>query len=208
MIMWLIEKLGVTNAALHQFALTGAFSFAGVVVTGVLAILTWFGNQWALRRERRTARDERHDDLRLAIWAEIHAIWQFLINVAPEKKSPEKVREVFAAKRAEPRRSGYTPFISAPPRSVLFDGIRNDLFLLKADEIPQVVGFYRHLAMLGEFAQDLRTAEFARLDLDRKEQMLIHYIRMLNECEDHAVACLKMLEFKIRVPAGKRLAAG
>jgi hypothetical protein len=31
---------------------------------------------------------------------------------------------------------------------------------------------------------------------------------MLNECEDHAVACLKMLEFKIRVPAGKRLAAG
>jgi len=203
---WLLDLLGITDASLRGNALTGLFGFLGVLITGLIAIGTWILNQVAARRERRRIRQERCVDLQLALWSEIHSIWRQCISTDPQKSLPAQINGRFAEAKANDE--DYTPNVSSSPASVVFDRIEGDsLLLLEREEIPAVVAFYRHLHSQAGFAADLRSEAYAKLSLDRKKAMLIHYINMGDMLEHYAVQCLEILEEKLEIDEKHRMRA-
>lgn len=203
-LLWLLEFLGVTDPALRGNALTGLFGFLGVLITGLIALGTWVLNQLAARREQRRLRRERCVDLQLALWSEIHSIWRQCVSTDPQKSLPAKISQRFSEAKAN--KENYTPNVSSPPGSVVFDKIEGEaILLLEREEIPSVIAFYRHLNSLTAFAADLKSESYPALSLERKEAMLIHYINMGDMLEHYAVQCLDILEDKLDIDEKHRM---
>ena len=115
-------------------------------------------------------RRERILDVSTAIRAEVRSHRQSLLlfsNAAAE----ETARRILD----DP---SYTPFVPSHGRSFVFDAIVAEIHILPTDIIDPVVYYYRQVAMLGHFAEDLRTERFLQLDAARKASMYGDYVAM------------------------------
>ena len=134
------------------------------VVLGVLL------SNVAVRLLEAMRRREKIQDVSTAIRAEIRSHRQSLLAFK-EDATGEITQRILD----EP---GYAPFIPSEGRSFVFDAIVKELHILPTEIIDPVVYYYRQIARLGQFADDLRTDRFLQLDAARKANMYRDYVAM------------------------------
>ena len=120
-------------------------------------------------------RRERIQDIRTALRAEIrcqrHTLLQF-------KEAAD--RGDIAERFARPSESGatFTPFVPREAPSFVFDAIVGEIHILPIEIIDPVVYYYRQIATLTEFAEDLRSERYLTLEAARKAEMYQDYLAM------------------------------
>lgn len=195
MVLDLLAWLGVTKPEHIPNAITGLFGFAGVVLTGLAAIIAWLLKQIILRHEKR-------NDLRAALHAEIEALWQ---SMAVSPPSPHLLAEVGNRMRA-PGGRRYTPHFSRYPAVDIFTAMRADIAALGRDEIPHVVRFYHHMTVLDHFTAELRDPAFRGFPVERKVMMTNHQFKMVLQAIEFAETALHVLEHKLELEPSRRIA--
>ncbi len=201
----LLSWLGFATSALQSAFLQGILSFFGVVVTGCIAIWTWSANKHSEKADRTAFRSEKRMDTRRALWAETDALWRqlFLNGSAESHIALAAVR--FQQARANQEK--YTPFVASVTGLSLVDALTFDIALLDAQEIACIVRLSRHLHAVDEMAKDMRTDAFSGLALERKEAMLVHYLRMLGRAELLAEMAITTLEASLEMPENEAFSA-
>jgi len=196
MILDLLSFLGIADDKFIPNAITGLFGFAGVLFTGVAAILAWGARQLLSKWEKRR-------DLRHALFAEIEVQWRMLYFVP---RSEDLLNEIEKRMRA-PRGARYAPFFTRYLEPQIFAGIKGEIAALGHEEIPHVVRFYHHMAVLDNFVTELRADSFRRFSPDRKLQMIRHLFQMVDRGTEFAEQALTVLERQLRLPHTKRVEA-
>lgn len=195
MIIDFLNWFGIEADAHIAPAIGGLFGFAGVVFTGMAAICAWLGKQFLTRRERRR-------DIRIALWAEMEVQWRLLF-ISPEASSvlPE------IEKRMKAKGGGkYTPFFSRYLDAEIYKEIKNEIAILGREEIPHIVRFYHHMAVMNNFVSELRNDQFAAFPTERKLQMIGHLYRMIDLAVGFAEEAIVVLEKELKIPAEKTIA--
>lgn len=202
---WLQDLLGITSDRVVGAIIQGLLSFAGVLLTGLIAIWTWSKNQSSERRKREALRAEKQRDLQMALWSEIDALWTHLFQIGDHDFRLQFVRATFEDYRQ--RGKNYTPFVTSASGYFLIDRLAEDLVLLEQDEIRRVVRFYRQIKLIDELNADLKTDKFAALELDRKEQIILDLERTYHRATIMAEKALHELERALEIPVEERLEA-
>ena len=196
MVLDLLAWLGITEPRYIPNAITGLFGFAGVVLTGLAALIAWQIKQTVLRYEKR-------NDLRAALRAEIEALWQ---SMAISPPSPHLLAEIGNRMR-QPGGRKYTPHFSRYPAADIFTSMRADIAILGREEIPHVVRFYHHMVVLDQFVMELRDPAFRTFPIERKLQMTNHQFKMVAQAIEFAEAALVILEHKLEIENSERIGA-
>lgn len=196
MMMDVISWLGISDAKHIPATITGVLGFASVALTGFAAIFAWLTKQYLLRREKR-------NDLRAAIRAEIEVQWLML------KKAPnqEETIPIIEKKLRTKGNKDYSPHFSRYPGPEIFGSIKAEIAALGREEIPLVVQFYHHLAVMDNFVIELRSTEFKSYDRDRKLLMIKDMFRMVEQATILAEKSMIVLEDLMNISQDRRLCA-
>lgn len=194
MILDALAFLGISNDAHLPAAIGGLFSFMGVLFTGLAAILVWISKQALLRAEKRL-------ELRHALRAELQVQWLALYLSPRSADLLESIREKMLAIGGE----SYTPYFSRFLKPTIFGEVKSQLTALGREEIPSVVKFYHHLAVLDGFVEELRAEAFSGFAIDRKMEMISHLFLMIDRATEFAEDALSTLDKLLRVPKQDRV---
>lgn len=151
----------------------GVLSFFGVLITGGIAIITWRLNQAKERKLHADLRAEKRNDLLLAIWSDIHPVWIAMYSQGPLKDKLERVRLAFANGPKDAKGNvDYTPFVTKVSEPLFEARLVNDVDVLENEEIRLIVGFYHHMRLIAQMANDMRSERYEKLPPHRKEAVL------------------------------------
>ena len=188
--------LGVTDAALQAQVtaalVTAMAGFLGVLITGIVAILTWRGNKRHEAEMAARRRKLQRDDVQIALRAEIDAVQTQWAAAGPIGEMIREAEGTF--ERAARAGEDYTPYVTAETGVTIFDALRDQIAILDPPVIKPVVRFYRQVTLIERFAGDLRDASYAALAPARKKDMLVHYLRMIDEARALATDALVALD--------------
>jgi hypothetical protein len=139
------------------------------VISAIVTAAGWFASHASTRRLEAARRNERIQDVQTALRAEI-------------RSQPPRLR-LFAEQQAAAlidavRNSGLTPFVPREPGSFVFEAILAEIHILPTEVIDPVIYYYKQVAALTLFAEDLRSERFDGLGPDRKTAMYSDYIAM------------------------------
>jgi hypothetical protein len=193
-----LQWIGLSDPNLQERAITGIFSFVGVLITGLIAIGTWLGNQVVTRRASRRLREERRRDVQTALLAEIEAILMQRSAIGDYDELAKTLERRF--QQARESSDNYTPYVTPETGALVFEALKDDISILEEKDIRPVVRFYRQIQVIEDFAGELKTDRFYALDLDRKERMTLHYVRMLGTALAMAQEALEVLAESLGVP--------
>jgi hypothetical protein len=196
MILDLLNYLGISNTAYIPNAISGLFSFVGVLFTGLAAICAWIAKQVYTRWEKRK-------DLRSALLAEIEVQWRMLFFVP---RSADLLTEIERRMRMRGG-SRYAPFFTRYLEPPIFNEIKSEITALGREEIPHIVRFYHHMAVLDNYVAELRADAFKRFQVERKLQMIKHLFLMIDRGTEFAEEAMKVLERQLNLPESERLKA-
>ncbi len=189
--LWLLSALGF-DAGQPQVQ-AGLLNFFGVLVTGGIAVVTWFLSQNKDRTKADSLREERKRDLRLALWSDILPIWIGLFRLGTPEDKIAAVNAAFDQARDRGDRE-FTPF-AMPAAEPLFSAkLVDDVALLDSQEIEPIVQFYHQLARMNQLALNMRERGYAALPLERKRKPLLELTQLEIQVEDDALKALKALE--------------
>ena len=193
--------LGLTSQEMQAAALQGMLSFLGVVITGCIAIWTWRANRKAERTERLNLRTEKTRDLQSAIRAEIRGQWYELRQSGEISDFRKKLLERLERETVE---APFVPLIPRLAQSVILEAIVADIALLDHGTIREVMLFYRQLAILNAFIDELKSEQFAKLPRDRRANMLETYFTMLTRLQKACVTANRRLEEVLKLDGEDR----
>ncbi|WP_394689877.1 hypothetical protein [Hoeflea sp.] len=196
MLMDLISWLGVDNKDYIPATITGVLGFSSVVFTGLAAIAAWIIKQNLLRSEKR-------NDIRSALRAEIEVQWHMLVAA----QDPEIVIPQIEKKLDGPGGTRYTPHFTRHLDAEIYRSIKGEIAALGRREIPPIVKFYHHMAVLDSFVAELRSPDFVSFDRDRKLMMIRHMFEMIEQAVTFAEDALAVLESVMYVPTSQSLSA-
>lgn len=164
MIEWVLNMLGVSDAALRSSVVTGMFNFLGLAVTAIFAVIAWLSSRMLARREKVR-------DFQVALHAEIASE---LLNLAAFdlEKHFSEIEGRYAADAT------YSVVVPQLANNVIFDAIVEQIYLLPARVIAPVVEYERLRESLDSFASDMRAQSFASLSQERQLEMYSGYILM------------------------------
>jgi hypothetical protein len=160
-------------------------AIVAAVISAIVTAFGWYASHASARRLEAARRSERIQDVQTALRAEIRSQRQRLrLFAEQQEKSGDAASE-------EP---GFTPFVPREAASFVFDAIVSEIHILPTEVIDPVVYYYRQIASLALFAEDLRSDRYASLPADRKAAMAADYIRMgvfAIELADKAIAAIE-----------------
>lgn len=171
-----LDLFGLTPADLGERAVASLVAFVGVIFTGAVGLLTWFGSNWMTRRNERRLREEKSRDIQAALLAEIDAIVRQWTMIPPDQTEAGANRRFDLARQ---RDENYTPYVTAETGAHVFTALISEISVLDRLQISAVVRFYRQIHMIEKFAEEMKSDRFYALDLDRKERMTLDYLRMI-----------------------------
>jgi len=193
---WL-SAIGITETVLQAAAIQSFFGVLGIVLAGLIAAITYGANRRADRQVQKDLRRERTLDLQSAIRAEVRAHWYELDRSGPlEVLAESMVERIDAGRWTQP---SFTPFIVREAPTILLGAIESDLALLGRLAIQPTMEYYRQLALLNQFAEDLRTSRFEALAADRKIEMVRAYFASLRALKRSAANLNAVLEQALKL---------
>ena len=158
-------------------ALVGLFGIVlGAVITGAIKL-------WMERQQRH----ERIRDIQTALRAEIRSNRARLAGLDWDGHANAIARRI--------RNGGntYTPFVPHEPQAMIFDSLLGHIHILPGRVIDPVVLYYRQIASVARFAEDLRSEKYAALDAGRKVDMYKDYLDMSKYAVELAEAAIAAL---------------
>ena len=201
--------LGLTKEAHQQAAITGLFQMVGVFVTGVVAVVSLIATLGASRRQVAKARaaererderlheaelerddarrQERIRDLQVACLAEIQGNREQFAAIDLDAHAAE-VRARMADEAA------FTPFAPRDASTVVFDAILPDVHILPSRAIFPMVAYYKQVMRIAHIVDDLKSENYAKLDVGRKFEIYLDYLGMIKRAlhqSDHAETALR-----------------
>ena len=179
-------------------AIRGLFSFAGILLTGLLGIFAWFGKQVLVRHERRR-------DLLQSLRAEVVAVWKQFASVRDLDRTlgDLKTRSEAAGASNEP----FRPVIIHETGVSVFPSLIHELVALKEDEIEVIVRFYRQLKVAEKLSNYLHTDAFQSDEKSRQLAILADYLTMIHQVVQDAENVLNLIDPRLRTPSERRLEA-
>jgi hypothetical protein len=75
----------------------------------------------------------------------------------------------------------YTPFVPRDAGTIVFDAILPEIHVVPSRVIVPTVSYYKQIARIGYFVDDLRTERFSLLAADRKTEMYLEYLGMIRK---------------------------
>lgn len=189
---WFLALAGIdlTQAPVQAALL----SFFGVVLTGSIAIFTWWRNLEKDRQDRQDLRNERRRDLLLALWSDIQPVWIEIYTQGTLRQKQAGVEDAFALARTNGEEKTYTPFVTRVAGTLFDDRLAREVDILEPDEIKPVVLFYHQIRTLNEMATEMRSDRYAALSLIRKKKALHDLFLAEHKAADHAYDALLVLE--------------
>ena len=152
----------------------------GVIVGVVLSNL-------AVRYLDSIRRRERMQDVRTAIRAEIRSHRARLLLFEPASSEQQISEKLMVS-------PGFTPFIPREPQSFVFEAIVAEIHILPTQIIDPTIYYYRQIATLAQFAEDLRSDRYLALEPNRKLEMYKDYVAMGRyalQLADEAIAAIE-----------------
>jgi hypothetical protein len=196
MMMDLISWLGISDEKYIPATITGLFGFTSVVFTGLAAIAAWIIKQNLLRSEKR-------NDIRSALRAEIEVQWRMLVAAQDPKTIIPQIEKKLDGLGGR----SYTPHFTRYLDAEIFRSIKGEIAALGRKEIPPIVKFYHHMAVLDSFVAELRSPDFVSFDRDRKLVMIQHMFLMVEQAISFAEDALAVLDDLLDIPTANGLSA-
>jgi hypothetical protein len=203
----LSDWFGLPDPEMQRAAVAGLLQMAGIFVTGLIAIVTFSLTQRATRRRdarlqqaaierERALREERIQDMQTALLADIKSYPHRVLGSDLDHHFQHICGQIEAAPPSDP----FTPFVPREPPTQLWTLVAKEVHLLPAAVIDPVVSFYTQVEAIRLFADDLRSARFARLSTSRKIAMYRDYIELKKYAaklaEDAVQALLHALDLR------------
>ncbi|MBB4304456.1 hypothetical protein GGD81_003515 [Rhodobium orientis] len=161
-----LKWLGISDPALQRTAITA-------ILAAAIGVICWMANRWWERRKERARRDaedaqtrrlrqQRRYDVAVALKAEIEA------NM--EMQSPSLAPDQFHEIRRHFEQDGekFDPFVFPGLENSVFEVLKTDLPLLRADVIAAVVRFYRLDSSSNAALSQMNTQTFRDLANERQ----------------------------------------
>lgn len=195
-----LKQFGFNTDLPHVQA--GLLSFIGVVLTGSIAILTWWLNRRKDRSDAKALRAEKRRDLLRAIRSDIFPVWSGLYELGTLEYRLDQVEKAFG-QNAET----YTPFITNVSGTIFETKLIEDVVFLKTDEIAPIVRFYHQVKAMNQMAADLQRDHYPNCTQSQKKAALFGLIALEDKTIETAEKALHEIETAINIQKNKRLAA-
>jgi hypothetical protein len=193
-----LAAIGLKDTVLQAAAIQGLLALIGIVLTGIIGSFAYGRSRRADRRVQRLLREEKTRDLQSAIRAEARAHWYELDGHGDLDQACDAIVEKIEEGRwTQP---GFTPFVPKEAPSVVLEAIEADIAILDHDVISAAMYYYRLLALVAQFSDDLRSDFFRALPADRKIEMVRSYFAMLQGLKNASARLNAELEAALALP--------
>ena len=160
------------------------------LVSAFVSAAGWFVSSWQAQRLDEWRRDEKVNDVQVALRAEIAS--DLIILEVPDRQ--EFLEEVSARYRAD---LTYSPIIPTLSRNVVFESIVKDIPILPGEVIEPVIHYARMRQTLDQFIGDMRAPSFPQLAAERQLIMYHDYLEMQGRLEALARDALVALDISL-----------
>ncbi|MDF2619249.1 MAG: hypothetical protein K0S00_1908 [Xanthobacteraceae bacterium] len=171
------------------------------VISSLVTVIGWWLNHQRERRRDAARRLERIRDVQAALRAEIRSHRERLRLFELNEDNAALLARIEASNDTAP----FTPFLPREVDSFVFDAVIGEIHILPVAVIDDVVVYYRQTRSIAQFADDLRSDRFDRLQPERKAQMYRDYLALGRHAAllaDRAIAAIdRALDGRINSPA-------
>lgn len=145
-------------------------ALGAAVVTAIFTVIGWFVNQRNDRRREEAQRIERLIDLQTALRAEIRSYLHNVSATQVEASAQSTIAKIIA----DPDEA-YVPFIPKTPPNVVFEAVVDEIHVLSTPVIDPLTLFYRQIAVISAFVEDMRSESFVKLPAKRRASLFRRY---------------------------------
>jgi hypothetical protein len=155
-------------------------------ISSLVTVIGWFVSHQTERRSDAARRQEKIRDVQTALLAEIAGNRAQFAEIDLDAHAAE----VQARLLQEP---DYTPLVPRDAGALVFDAVLADISVLPGETISPVVAYYKQVARIAHFVEDLKGERFVRLPRELKFEMYLDYLGMIRKALRQAQAAEQAL---------------
>jgi hypothetical protein len=167
-------------------------------ISSLVTVIGWFVSHHTERRSDAARREEKIRDVQTALLAEIAGNRAQYADIDLDAHAAEVQARLL-------QEADYTPLVPRDAGTLVFDAVLADISVLPGETISPVVSYYKQVARIAHFVEDLKGERFARSPRELKFEMYLDYLGMIRKALRQAEAAEQALATSLsKDPASSR----